>query len=98
MLAQIAYSAAYGGSKPQDKVQKLSENQNGGGHKVYDGAEDQSSPSSLNIQSLSDEGINHLEHVERFQDTPSAFNEQNGGVINVDSQNVLRMHTIYCNG
>jgi hypothetical protein len=67
MLAQIAYSAAFGG-KTEDKVQKQSEQS--GGHKVYDGVDNTvvSAP-SLNVQSL-DEGINQLEGVERFQDTP----------------------------
>ena len=77
MLAQIAYSAAFGGSqKPEDKVQKVSENQPGG-HKVYDGIDNSDiSPPSLNVQSLTpDEGINQLEGVERFQDTSAAFQQ-----------------------
>ena len=101
MLAQIAYSAAFGGSKSEDKVQKLSENQPGG-HKVYDGIDnsDLSSP-SINVQSLTpDEGINQLEGVERFQDTSAAFQQQfpDGSQINVDSKNIIRMHTVYCSG
>jgi hypothetical protein len=76
MLAQIAYSAAFGGSKTEDKVQKVSENQPRG-HKVYEGVDNSEvSSSSLNVQSLTpDEGINQLEGVERFQDTQAAFQQ-----------------------
>ena len=70
------------------------------GHKLYDGVdENESAPSSLNIQSLN-EGINHLEGVEKFTDTQTAFRQQNpsGGEIKVDKTNVIRMHTVYCVG
>lgn len=50
MLAQLAYSAAFGGEvKPEDKVQKVS-NQQQSSHKLYDEADDLSQQApSLNV-------------------------------------------------
>lgn len=40
MLAQLAYSAAFGGEvKPEDKVQKVTKQQHSS-HKLYDGVDD----------------------------------------------------------
>jgi hypothetical protein len=53
------------------------------------------------VQTLSkEEGINHLENIEKFEDTQVAYRQQNpqGGDINIDQNNVIKMHTVYCVG